>query len=96
MEGLNIIYHRSEDFIYRKIVDETVLVPLRQNVNEMDSIYAMNEVASFIWETLEKPATLQELQQALLTAYDTSPEKVAEDLERFLNELVSIGAIKAV
>ena len=90
-----VAYRRNSDFIFRKIIDETILVPIHQDVNDMDSIYAMNEVASFIWEFLEKPGTYQDMEIALLKEYDAPQELISSDLERFLDELISIGAIRA-
>ncbi len=89
-------YARNPDYIYRKIVDEVILVPIHQDVAEMDCIYTLNSVGAFIWERLEKPATRAELQSALLEEYDVAPETAAADLESFLREMTGIGAVRKV
>ncbi len=43
-------YERNPDFIFRKIVDEMVLVPIHQDVADMDCIYTLNSVGASIWE----------------------------------------------
>ena len=89
-------YKRNPDFIFRKIVDEAVLVPIHQDVADMDSIYTLNDVAAFIWERLAQPAVQAELQAALLDEYAAAPEVLVVDLERFLSEMVEIGALQKV
>lgn len=94
MDNAEIVYQRNDDYIYRRIVNETILVPIHQDVSEMEGIYAMNDVASYLWDCLENPATRKELTAALLEEYDASPETIAPDLDRFLDDLLNIGALK--
>jgi len=89
-------YTRNPDFIYRKIVDESVLVPFHNNVADMDCIYTLNGMGAFIWEQLAEPATRAQLEQAVLAEYDADPALVVADLDRFLAEMVSIGAMRQV
>jgi len=89
-------YGRNSDFIYRKIVEEYVLVPLHQNVADMECVYTLNEVGAFIWEKLAQPASKADLQKTMLEAYDAEPEVLVADLEQFLDEMTAIGALKEV
>jgi len=87
-------YERNPEFIFRKIVDEMVLVPIHQDVADMDCIYTLNEVGGSIWARLERPATLADLRSGLLEEYDANPDVLAVDLERFLAEMAAIGAVR--
>lgn len=87
-------YIRNPNFIFRKIVDETILVPIRQNVAELNCIYSLNEVGSFLWHKLAEPQDLSALQSAVITEFEANPEKVAEDISLFLTELSSFGAVE--
>lgn len=89
-------YERNPDFIFRRIVDQAVLVPIFQEVGDMDCIYTLNGVGAFVWGRLEVPATRDELVQAIADEYAADEDAVAADLERFLGEMVSIGAIRKV
>jgi hypothetical protein len=89
-------YERNPDYIFRKVVEEFILVPTHQNVADMDSIYTLNDVGAFIWEHLEQPRTQVELQAAMLEAYEAAPEVLLADLERFLAEMTSISALRKV
>jgi hypothetical protein len=89
-------YERNPDFIYRKIVDEAVLVPIHQDLADMDSIYTLNGVGAFVWEHLDAPGTQADLQAAMLDEYAADPEVLFADLERFLSEMATIGALRKV
>lgn len=87
-------YKRNPNFIFRKIVDEVVLVPIYQDLADMDSIFTLNEVGAFLWEKLENQISQLELQALVLTEYDSEPEILKEDMDRFLSEMVAIGAVQ--
>lgn len=87
-------FMRNPDFVFRKVIEETILVPVRMNVAEMDCIYTLNEIGAFIWEKLETPLTFPQLQQWLLDEYDVPADVLDADLQTFLDELLSIGAVK--
>ena len=86
-------FQRNPDFIHRKIVDESVLVPIHKDIADMNAIYVLNEVGDFIWEHLETPATGGELINEILEIFDADPGVIEADLDLFLGELLSIGAV---
>ena len=87
-------YQRNPDFIYREIVDEAVLVPIHQDVADMDCVYTLNELGAFIWGLLEQPQSLETLKTAIMDHYQVDSEIVLADLQQFLDEMVSINALK--
>lgn len=89
-------YQRNPDFIFRKIVDEMVLVPIHQDVADMDCLYTLNGVGASIWARLEKPATPAELRAGLLEEYDVDPEVLAADLDKFITEMAAVGAVREI
>ena len=96
MEQQDARYERNPDYIFRRIVDEFVLVPIHQDVADMDCIYTLNPVGASVWQRLDGPASLAELQTALMDEYDVDAAVLAADLEGFLGELMAIGAIRKV
>lgn len=86
-------YQRNEDFVARKIAGETVLVPIRQQLGDLESIYTLNEVATSIWERLEEPLTVAAIVAAVEDAFEGDPAKIREDVEEFLGQLLTLRAI---
>lgn len=87
-------FSRNPDYIFRKVVDEFILVPIHQDVADMESIYTLNPVGAFIWQELKTPSSMDELETAMMDEFDADREVIKGDLVDFLDEMVSIGAIK--
>ncbi len=89
-------YRRTEEFVARNIAGETVLVPIRRQIGDLESIYTLNAVATFIWERLASAITRQGMALALEEAFAGEPAEMAADLDEFLQELLALRAIEAV
>jgi hypothetical protein len=87
-------YQRTEEFVARAIAGETVLVPIRRQIGDLESIYTLNEVATFIWERLATPSTVAEIALALEDAFAGDPAEMRSDLTTFLAEILDLGAIR--
>lgn len=87
-------YERNPDFVFRKIVDEMILVPIRADVADMECIYTLNDVGAFIWDKLDGQATLAEIQAAVQDEYEADAETIAADVAAFVQELDSVGAVR--
>lgn len=87
---------RNPDFIFRKIVEETILVPVYQNVSDMECIYTLNELGAFLWERMAEPVLLADLEAAIQEEYDVEAPAVSEDLDVFLQQMLEIGAVKRI
>lgn len=87
-------YVRNPDFIFRKVADDFILVPIHQQVADMNCLYTLNEIGAFIWEQLEKPATQADLQAKILHTYNAELDVVVADLEAFLQDMISLAAVR--
>jgi len=89
-------YQRNENFVFRRIEDETILVPIKDNVGDMSCIYSLNEVGAFIWQHLNGILTLSEIKNMILTEFEVSAKEVEFDLNEFIADLNAIDAIRRV
>jgi hypothetical protein len=96
LDNQDLRFVRNPDFIFRKIVEETILVPVYQDVADMDAIYSLNELGAFIWECLATPVEMSKLEGNILDAFNADPSTVSEDLIHFLDDMEAIGAITRV
>ena len=94
MKNLDQRYKRNKDFIYRKIENETILVPIKNNVGDMGCIYNLNEVGAFVWEHLDGEKTLDDLKNMVTQKFDVSDQEAEEDLIQFVGDLIDIEAIR--
>ena len=93
MAATDKIYKKNDNFVFRKIEDETLLVPLRDNVGDMGFLYNLNEVGSFIWQRMDNGEALRIIVENIQREFDVSCEQAQTDLCEFIRDLEEIGAI---
>lgn len=96
MNYLNRCYQKDPDIVSRKIADEYILVPIRHNVGDLESIYTLNEVAARIWELIDGKRRVSEIKDKISEEFEVSPEEVERDLSELLQKLEKIEGIKEV
>lgn len=93
MTFLDRIYRKSDSMVFRKIGDECILVPIRQGVGDLDSIYTLNETAARIWDLIDGERRVREIKDRLLAEYEVTAAEAEEDLLEHLNQLESLQAV---
>ncbi len=96
MTDLSKVYGRDPNYVSRRIEDETILVPIRNTVGDLDSIYSLNSVGAFIWERLDGAADLQFIRDVITREYEIDAVAAETDLVTFIDQLDSIAAIRPV
>jgi hypothetical protein len=96
MIDLNHRYQRNENFVFRRIEDETILVPIKDNVGDMGSIYSFNEIGALIWEHLDGEQNLAAIKDRVIAEYQVSSREVEADMRGFVTDLVEIKAARLV
>ena len=93
MEDLKKHYKKDENFLFRRIANETILVPIKDNVGDMGFIYNLNEVGAFVWEHLDGKNRLLDIKNMISEEFEVSSQKAEEDLCEFVGELKEIDAV---
>ena len=96
MSDLERCYRRNESFVFRRIEDETILVPIKDNVGDMGSIYNLNDVGAFVWEQIDGVKSLQDIKNSLLEEYEVSSREAEGDLLEYVAQLKEIDALKLI
>ena len=96
MAELEKIYRRNDNFVFRRIEGETILVPIRDNVGDLDCIYSLNAVGALVWEHLDGSHDLDAIKNRIAAEYDVSDNDVQADLLSFIHEMKTIAAVEAV
>jgi len=94
MIDLNQRYRRNENIVFRRIEDETILVPINDNVGDMGSIYNLNDVGAFVWEQIDGAKSLQDIKKRLLEEYEVSAKEAEGDLFEYISQLKEIDAVR--
>jgi len=86
-------YKRNENFVFRRIENETILVPIRDNVGDMNCIYNLNEVGAFVWQNIKCKNSVADLKNMILSEFEVTESQAEADLNEFMKDLKEIEAI---
>ena len=86
-------YRRSENVIFRKVADETILVPIKGNVADLNFIYTLTEVAAFIWGKIDGKRKLIDIKDMIMAEYDVHSDDAEQDLLELIGQLEEIDSI---
>ena len=87
MAGLKSILSQSATIVTRKTGNEYVLVPITNNIADMNSVYTLNETGAFIWEQIDGKRNVEEIISALITEYDIDKQNAESDVFSFIENM---------
>lgn len=87
---------RDSSIVTREIAGETILVPIRQNVGDLESIYTLNETASRIWALIDGRRTLGDIRDEMVAEFDVDEAEAEQDLLELVEQLQAAGALEMV
>jgi len=93
MNYLDRCYQKDPNIVSRKIANEVILVPIRQNVGDLESIYTLNEVAARIWGLIDGERKVSEIKDKISEEFEVTPEEAEKDIIGHLRQLKEIKAI---
>jgi hypothetical protein len=96
MEANVKLYSQNDNIVRRDIADETILVPIRGNLADMQRIYALDPVADFIWNQLDGRQSAGKIHSAIVDNFDVDTQQAALDLNEFIDKLLQANLIEEV
>lgn len=89
----NHVFRRSEDVVCRQVGAESILVPIRQNVGNLDFVYTLSPVAARIWALLDGTRTVESIVESIIEEYDVTRETAEADAQQLLSDLAEVSLI---
>ena len=87
MTGLKSVLSQSTSVVTRKTGNEYVLVPITNNIADMNSVYTLNETGAFLWEHIDGKKTVEEIINALISEYDIDKQNAESDVLAFIDNM---------
>src|SRR5450759_2556006 len=87
MAGLKSILSQSTSIVTRKTGNEYVLVPITNNIADMNSVYTLNETGAFIWEHIDGKRTVEEIITELMNEYEIDKQNAESDVITFIGNM---------
>jgi hypothetical protein len=85
--NLKSVPSHSPDIVTRKTGNEYVLVPVANNIADMNSVYTLNETGAFVWDLIDGNRNIEEIITALTEEYDINRQSASEDVISLINNM---------
>ena len=80
-------------FILRTIAGNNVVLPMGASSESFSGMMSLNETGVFLWNTLKKDISMDDLVNALLSEYNVSAAEAKEDAAAFVETLRGAGVL---
>lgn len=87
MTGLKSILSHSPAMVTRKTGNEYVLVPITNNIADMNSVFTLNETGAFIWEKINGKRNVEDIITALTKEFEIDNDTASEDMFSFIDHM---------
>ena len=84
------IFMKNQNVVFRQIGDESILIPVANEVGDLSNIYNLNEIGTKIWEYIDGKRDVMEICRLITDEYDAPMDVVMNDMVEFINDLDSI------
>lgn len=80
---------KSKKIAWRKVGNETILVPL-ENVGKKDvEVKILNSVSGYIWSLIDDDKTVEEIIHSTYKVYSGNPKEIKKDIINYILKLES-------
>jgi Coenzyme PQQ synthesis protein D (PqqD) len=90
------VFRRSTDVVCRNVGQEAILVPIRNNVGNLDFVYTLSPVAARIWALLDGTRTADEVIEAIRDEYEVDRATAEADLATLVADLAEVSLLSQV
>lgn len=95
IEGTSV-FRRTQDVVCRAVGAESILVPIRNNVGNLDFVYTLSPVAARIWSLLDGVRMADEIVAEICAEYDVDAETAHADLATLIHDLAGVSLVSRV
>jgi hypothetical protein len=90
------VYRQSPDVVCRQVGLESILVPIRQNVGNLDFVYTLSPVAARIWSLLDGSRSVDVIAGQLCTEFEVDRETAVADVAELVEDLAGASLVTEV
>lgn len=84
----------SRNYVLRTIAGDNLLVPLGGSSTETKGMILLNEMSSFVYESIRNGQTEEQILSHILDEYDVEASQAAADLSEIISEFTKLGIIE--
>lgn len=96
MSVLDKSFVKDDNLMARNIAGETLIVPIRNSIGDLNSIYTLNEVGALIWQMIDERTRVNQIVEAVSSEYEVTKDEAAQDVIELLDSMAAEGLIRPV
>jgi len=77
----------SQSVVSKRVGDEYLLVPLTDNIADMNALYRLNATGAFIWESIDGTRSVADIIGLLVDEFDAEAGEAERDTLLFLERI---------
>jgi hypothetical protein len=94
MTTMKSILSHSSSIVTRKSGTEYILVPISNNIADMNSVFTLNETGAFIWDQIDGKKSVEEIIDSLVNEFEIDKSSATEDALKFIDQLGGYLVVK--
>jgi hypothetical protein len=91
-----VVPRRSDGFVSRDFGGETIVVPVRAGVANLEAIFTLNGVGTAIWALIDGKRSVDEIARVVTAEFDVPEAEAQADVAAFVELLSSKGLVNDV
>ena len=90
------IYGRAEHVVHRRIAGQDVLIPVSHQLGDLQNIFAVNDVAAFVFEQFDGRRTAAQICELVAACCDVPVAAIEGDILDYMSQLAELNLIRPV
>ena len=86
-------FMKRRDLVTRSITGETIIVPIRGHVGDLDGVYTLNDVGTTIWDLIDGKSSVGQIIDAVKNEYDVPLDEAESDVIELIESLEAADLI---
>jgi len=87
------VYQKDDGVISRQVAGESLLVPVRGNLADLQRIFTLNGVGEFIWNALDGSHELGKVKADVTREFEVTDDQAGKDIIEFISLMEKEGLI---
>jgi len=96
MSVLDKAFVKDDNLMARNIAGETLIVPIRNSIGDLNSIYTLNEVGARVWQLIDGQRSVNQIAAAISAEYTVEDSEAATDVLELLDSMAEAGLVRLV
>ncbi len=88
------IFSKSPNVVFRQIGEESILIPVANEVGDLSNIYNLNGMGTKIWELFDGERDVSEICRLIADEYDAPMNVVMNDTAEFIGNLDDVKFLR--